>query len=198
MEQRCGGGQEAARMADSRRIYLSHLVAELRHLRIHRRATKLSARTRAVKLAADLSLAMTGRGRSAWRQAIVGKYLLRHRETRCQRRVVNSKGNSQGKRKSTSTKARPCNLNAARMNSCRQLPGRDSGLTGIRTLFSRDNYHKEAGGAADSRMQTLRALVPGSEGLDTPIFLKECADYIVALKLQVQVMKELADCLQCL
>lgn len=181
-------------MAGFRRIYLSHLVAVLRRSRIHRCATKISVRTRAVKLAADLSLAMTGRGRSVWRQAILRKYLLRHRKTRCQRPVVNSRGNSQGKRKSTSTKARPCNQNTARRNSCRQLPGRDSGVRGTTTLFSRDNCDNEAEGTADSRMQTLRALVPGSQGLDTPIFLKECADYIVALKMQVQAMKELADC----
>jgi hypothetical protein len=45
-----------------------------------------------------------------------------------------------------------------------------------------------------SRMQTLRLLVPGSRGLDTPVFLKEVADYTVALKMQVQAMQALADC----
>jgi hypothetical protein len=43
-------------------------------------------------------------------------------------------------------------------------------------------------------MQTLRLLVPGSLGLDTPVFLKEAADYISALKKQVQTMQALADC----
>jgi hypothetical protein len=43
-------------------------------------------------------------------------------------------------------------------------------------------------------MQALRLLVPGSRRLDTPVFLKEAADYIVALKMQVQAMQALADC----
>lgn len=183
-------------MAGFRHIYLNHLVAVLRRLRIHRHATKLPARTPAVRLAADLSLAMTARGRSAWRQAILRKYLLRHRKTRGQGLVVNSRGrgDSHGKRKSASTKGRPCKLNAARRNSCRRLPGRDSGVTEITSLFSRDNCDKGGEGTVDSRMQTLKALVPGSQRMDTLIFLKECADYIVALKMQVRAMKSLADC----
>jgi len=45
-----------------------------------------------------------------------------------------------------------------------------------------------------SRMETLRLLVPGSRGLDTADFLKEAADYTMALKMQVQAMQALADC----
>jgi hypothetical protein len=42
-------------------------------------------------------------------------------------------------------------------------------------------------------MKTLRTLVPGNRTLDPPVFLKETADYIVALKMQVQAMQALAD-----
>jgi hypothetical protein len=40
-------------------------------------------------------------------------------------------------------------------------------------------------------MQTLRELIPGSRRLDTPVFLDEVTDYIMALKMQVQAMQAL-------
>jgi hypothetical protein len=101
---------------------------------------------------------------------------------------------SLGKRKSVSVKARPCKPNADRDISGRQLPGVEYRITGTASRWSRGNCDEEAGASVISRMQILRAIVPGSRGLDTPIFLKEVAKYIVALKMQVQTMQELADC----
>ncbi|GLJ31626.1 hypothetical protein SUGI_0635040 [Cryptomeria japonica] len=47
----------------------------------------------------------------------------------------------------------------------------------------------------ERRFETLRTLVPGSHGLDTPILLKKAADYITALKMQVEAMQTLAKLL---
>lgn len=190
MERRYGRGLLGARRANFQWIYLGHLLTSLRRGRFDQRATRLSARCRAVKWAVDLSLAMTARGKTAWSRAIVRKCLFRLKISHCQRLVVHSRGNSQGKRKLVSAKARPCKTNAASQNSGRQSPGPDSRLTQTKSSFSRDNGR----GTVDSRMQILRALVPGSRGLDTPIFLKETADYIEALNMQVQAMQALADC----
>ncbi|GLJ31625.1 hypothetical protein SUGI_0635020 [Cryptomeria japonica] len=44
--------------------------------------------------------------------------------------------------------------------------------------------------------ETLRTLVPGSFGLDTPIFLEKAADYITALKMQVEAMQTLVNLLE--
>jgi len=94
-----------------------------------------------------------------------------------------------------SAKARPCKQKSGCCNSYRELPGAESGLMETASIRSRDKCDEEARGRNEaSRMQTLRALVPGSLQLDTPVFLKETADYIVALKMQVQAMQALADC----
>jgi len=39
----------------------------------------------------------------------------------------------------------------------------------------------------------LQSLVPGGRGLDTPTLLQEVADYIQALKMQVDTMQTLAN-----
>lgn len=193
MEQAGGRGEEAVWKASFQRIYLKNLVAVLRRRRMDQRSTRLWARSRTVKSAADLSLAMTVRGRTSWRRAIFAKYLFRVRNSRCHRRVVKPRGNSQGKSRSVSVETRPCKPNPA-SDSGRKVPGTEFGLMGTTGLPSRDDCDEEAGCAVGSRMQALRLLVPGSRRLDTPVFLKEAADYIVALKMQVQAMQALADC----
>lgn len=193
MEQPSAGGQEAPWRAGFQRKYLSRLVAMLRRRKIDQRATRVSARSRAVKLAADLSLAMTVRSRTAWRRAIFGKYFYRFKKTRCQRRRVKSRGNPEEKRRSVSVKARPCKPNAVFDRSYKKLPGAEYGLMWATSIRSCDNCDEESRGTLDSGMETLRALVPGSALLDTPVFLKEAADYIVALEMQVQAMQALAD-----
>lgn len=194
MEQHSRCGQERAWSAGFQRKYSRRLLAILRRRRIHQRVTRLSARSVALKFALDVSLAMTARGRNAWRRAILRSYPFRLQKTRWQRRVVNSRVNSLGKRMLVSVKARPCEHNADRDISGRQLAREESRITRAANLRSRDNFDEQSGGSVASRMQTLRAIVPGSRGLDTPLFLKEAADYIVALKMQVQAMQALADC----
>lgn len=45
----------------------------------------------------------------------------------------------------------------------------------------------------DARIKMLQSLVPGGRGLDTPTLLQEVADYIQALKMQVDTMQTLAN-----
>nr|ABR17607.1 unknown [Picea sitchensis] len=163
MEQHFGRRQEPTWRTDFQRKYLRRLVAMLRRGRIDQRATSLSARSRALKAAADLSLAMTTRGRTAWRCAILRKYLFRLHKSGFQRRVVNSRMDCLGKRKSVSVKARPCKPNADRDISGRQLPGVEYRITGTASRWSRGNCDEEAGRSVISRMQILRAIVPEAE-----------------------------------
>lgn len=179
-----GGGQQAAWRARFRQKYLSRLVAMLRRRKIER-TTSLSTRSRTVKFAADLSLATTSGGRTAWSRAILGKYLCRLKKSRCQLRLVKSRENLHGLRRSASAKSGPCITTPV----CKKF---DKRLLGTGSRMGHNS--EEAGGTVASRMQILRLLVPGSRGLETPVFLKEAADYIVALKMQVQAMQILADC----
>lgn len=185
MEQQSGLGQEPAWRAGFQKKYLSRLVAILRRGRIER-TTSISARSRTVKFAADLSLAMTSRGKTAWSRAIIRKCLFRLKKSRCLLQGVKSVGNFGGLSRSAYAKSRPCKTNAV----CKKFSSR------LMRTASRTEHHckEEAEGTVASRMQTLRLLVPGSHGLDTPVFLKDAADYIVALRMQVQAMQALEDC----
>lgn len=180
-----GCGQEVEWRAGFQQKYLSRLVAMLRRRKIER-AISLSTGSRAVKLAADLSLARTSGGRTAWSRAILGKYLCRFKKSCCHLRVVKSRRNLKGIRRSASARGRQCKTSPVCKKFARQL---------LRTAsMTADNRDKEAGDNLASRLQTLRLLVPGSRQLDTPVLLEEAADYIVALKMQVQAMKALSDC----
>lgn len=182
MEQLSGGGREAAWMLDFQRKYLSHLAAVLRRRKIEC-VTSVLVRSEAVKLAADLSLAMTVKGRSKWSRAILAKNIFRLKKIRCQSLFT---VRSHRIRRSASDKSKPC-----KTTTVSKKFGRRQLRKGSRTGH---NFKEEAGSTMASRMQTLRSLVPGGSGLETPVLLKEATDYIVALKMQVQALQAITDC----
>eukprot|EP01018_Ginkgo_biloba_P000898 Gb_36101 [translate_table: standard] len=47
--------------------------------------------------------------------------------------------------------------------------------------------------ALDSRIQTLKALTPGGSDMETDVLLEELGNYIMSLKLQVQILHHLTD-----
>ena len=188
MEECYGGGQgggEGRCTAVFQGKYLSCLMAVMRRGRIER-ATSVSVRTRAVKLAADLSLICmsTARRRTQWSRAILGKYLFKLNKVRCQSRLFKWSANSHGRRISASSKTTRCKKIVSRL----MLGALSRSGTGI--LSQCDEQRRRT---VVSRMQTFRLLIPGSRRLDTPVFLEEAADYIIALKMQVQAMQALAD-----
>lgn len=187
MERRSGSCQKASWRAAFQRKYLRQLAAVLRQKRIEP-ATSVLARSRAVKVAADLSLAITTRGRTAWSRAILRKCLFRLNKSRCQRRSVD-KSRRNSPRSASAENSRPCKSSFVSRKSVRRVFGVAS-RSGT-SIPSHGNEETE--GTVASRMKTLRTLVPGNRTLDPPVFLKETADYIVALKMQVQAMQALAD-----
>jgi len=181
MERSSASEQKEAWRAGFRRKYIRKFVAVLRTGRIER-VTSVLARSRAVKLAADLSLALTARRRNTWSQAILRKYLFRLNKSHCQRRSV-PKSTMNSQRSASPKNTRLCKTIFAGKKPVRQLFG----------VASRSGASEESEGTVASRMQTLRALVPGNGLTDPPVFLKEAADYIEALKMQVQAMQALTD-----
>lgn len=172
MEKRHGRGRDVLWSAILQRKCLSRLVGRRRI----QTSINASVGIRSVKLAMDPSLAMASSGRKAWSRAIVGKYLSKQQKPRCQLRVLKSRWNVHGTRRLAfpETRQSRTGLKLASKTGC--------------------NCEVEAGRTVASRMQTLRLLVPGSRGLDTPDLLKETADYISVLKKLVQAMQLLADC----
>jgi len=130
---------EAACRAGFQRKYLSRFADLLCRGRIEC-ATTVLARSRAVKLAADLSLAMTAKGRTRWSRAMMAKYIFRLRKTRCKPQGVKS----HGKRRSALDKTSPCKPTVACRRSVRcLLSASSSGWSRLRLCH---NCVEEAGG----------------------------------------------------
>lgn len=182
MEQFSGGGREAAWRVGFQREYLSRLAALLRRRKIEW-ASSVPVRSEAVKLAADLALAMTVKGRSTWSRAILAKNIFWLKKIRCE---TLDAVRSNRIRRSASDKRRPCKTTDVSKKFGRRLL-RKASRTGHKSK-------EEAGSTMASRMQTLRSLVPGGGRLETSVLLREATDYIVALKMQVEALHALADC----
>eukprot|EP01018_Ginkgo_biloba_P005716 Gb_01289 [translate_table: standard] len=226
MEQRSSDGSQPAEWtAGSRRNYLKCLVAALRQIPERSRTEKnmsITGRSRAVKFAADLSLAMTARG-TTWSRSILAqsrknspnfidfvhtcrpriwskkpKSISIHKiSRRCKasdewRRsflrirgdfhsISRSGGSNAKMLLKTSPRAR--RLNVSSKKSVRRL---------LRAV-SRSSKRRAEIRTVDSRLKTLKRLVPGGRAMDTPVLLQEVADYILALKLQVETMQTLAN-----
>ncbi|GLJ31628.1 hypothetical protein SUGI_0635190 [Cryptomeria japonica] len=178
------GRSEPAWRSGFQQKYLSRLITELRRRRFERGSSSVWGGVRAVKSAADVSLAMVARGRTAWSRATIfaraGNRSL-HRVSRRRRNHV-SKSNFHLHLRSLMRSAyRPWNAFSSKMNSVRRL----------RRSSPRSRGDEEE--SVQSRIKTLRTLVPGSRRLDTPLLLEEVADYIMALKMQVQSMQALTS-----
>lgn len=184
MEKPSGGEKKAAWRTCLQRKYTRQLISVLRRRRIERETSGL-ARSRTVKLAADLSLAMMARGRTAWSRAILQKCLFRLNNSRCQRRpVLKSRMNSG--RSVSAKNSRPYKTAYGGKKFVKRLFGAPSPTV-------RSHGSEPARSTVASRVQTLRELVPGSRGLDLPVFLQETGDYIEALQMQVRAMQALTD-----
>lgn len=184
MEKPSRDEQKAAWRASFQRKYTRQLIAVLRRRRIER-ATSGLARSRTVKLAADLSLAMMARGRTSWSRAILQKCLFRLNNSRCQRRSV--------------LKSRMNSARSASAKISRPYKTAFGGKKFVKRLFGASSPTVQSHGSEParrtvaSRLQTLRELVPGSRGLELPVFLQETGDYIEALQMQVRAMQALTD-----
>ncbi|GLJ31624.1 hypothetical protein SUGI_0634890 [Cryptomeria japonica] len=166
--------------------YLSRFVAELQRRRVERRPSS-------VKSAADLSLAMAVRGRTAWSRAIIFASASRkaNRSTRAWRILKNRRNfhsRLKSLRKSTANACKStafCSKQTLAKRPCKP----EACSTSSQSLGEEEQ-------SVELRIETLRTLVPGSRGLDTPILLEEVAEYIMALKIQVESMQALANHLE--
>lgn len=212
-----------------RKDYLNRFLNLLRRLRDRRPPIKeedkndVVGRSRAVRVAADLSLAMTARG-ATWSRNILsqsrkmspnfidfirtyrsknGKQIsmkrlsrpkardrwrtsfLRMRRTLYSLRRRLQPSGSKRVLDKTMPRKRVSKLNTWSKKSMRIL------LRGV----SRDerSKHQEETRTWDARIKMLQSLVPGGRGMDTPVLLQEVADYILALKMQVDTMETLAN-----
>jgi hypothetical protein len=188
-----------------RRIYRRRLLSALRRIdglgRDKKGQLNLVKRTRRIKLAADLCLALTSHG-TAWSQALIKKHTSQlKRDKRLVKEIM-------GKKRFNDV----IKIERNAYYSQHQQEG-SHGLTGVmrkymkaRMITSRNTIHKIIHRknavnipvrpsayklALNERTRQLKKLIPGGESMNSSSLLREAADYIVSLRTQVQVMHSL-------
>jgi len=208
-----------------RKDYLNRLLTLLRRLPDRRpigEEDKNDAlgRSRAVRVAADLSLAMTARG-ATWSRNILSQSRKMSPNFIDFIRTYRPKNGKISMKRLSRPKARDrWRTSFLRMRrtlySLRRQPSgsrRVVGKTVPRKCVSKLNAwskksmrillrgvsraerskRQEETRTWDARIKMLQSLVPGGRGMDTPTLLQEVGDYILALKMQVDTMQTLAN-----
>lgn len=152
--------------ATQERIYGQKLLQALRSLRSTKQAQpqplKMMARSRAIKDAADLALALTAKGQNRWSRAIL--------LSQWQKRKLWLKAGGKMRRRTWVGK-----------------PG-----SGRWRKSPRLRPRSGSGEKVREKLRVLSRLVPGGPRLSAPTLLEEAADYVAALEMQVKAMRTLA------
>lgn len=164
-------------------------------------------RVRRIRIAADLSLALTS-NRTAWGRALVTKYISQLKTDRCLVKGI------MGKKRFNDVMR--MHRHADNSNNRLLFMGQEGplGLAGrmkknmkaslpiSRFIIRRSIHRKNAVNipvrasayklVLNDRTRQLQRLIPGGESMNSSCLLREAADYIVSLRAQVQVMHCLA------
>lgn len=185
-----------------RGLYTRRLLGALRRISGLSKHKEDLTLVRRIKIAADLSLALTS-NRTAWGRALVIKYISQLKRDRClvkgimgkkrfndvmrmQRHADNSKNRHEG----------PLGL-VHRMKRYMKAPIPMSRFIVRRSIHRKNSVNIPVRVSAyklalNDRTRQLQRLIPGGESMSSSCLLTEAADYIVSLRAQVQVMHCLA------
>lgn len=149
------------------------------------KGVSLAKRRRRIKLAADISLALTCNG-TLWSHALIARIskIDKHRSllhSIISRRKLRDMIMEQNKR---TQKQKPSLSGSRRAMKLRYMK------TPRRCNMA--SSYEVARSLVSQRTKQLKSLIPGGESMDNLSLLKEAADYIVSLRTQVEVMKSLA------
>lgn len=163
-------------------LYLKRLLRAFDRLK--RRSSDIKSSSCNIKFAADVSLALAASPRAAWRHGLMNKISCDEKNRRILRRILGRKrfrGIMAERARSQLWKR--LYMIRRRLLSCRWSAKRFEPVPAsvvARRLVGR-------------RMKHLQRLIPGAKSMDTCCLLRETADYIVALKTQVQVLQSLVN-----
>jgi len=181
-----------------RGIYRRRLLSALRKInglgRDKRGKLNLMNQTRRIKLAADLSLALTSHG-TAWSRALIKKHIsLLKTDKRLVKEIMGNAYYSQHQLKFKQHEG--FHGLTGRMKKYMKAP-----MIMTRNIIQRIIHRKNAVNipvrpsaykiALNERTRQLKKLIPGGESMNNSSLLREAADYIVSLRTQVQVMHAL-------
>jgi hypothetical protein len=135
--------------------------------------TCLRERRDAVRLSSDVAMALASSARptAAWARGLVARHAAEGRNEALMRRIMG---------------AAAYETAAARRSGGKKEARRRRVLRRSRRVLSAGSRKRTA---AAARMQVLRALVPGADGLRGSSLLTEALDYVACLKTQVELMQ---------
>lgn len=180
-------------MRSLREVYLWRLIRALNSLEIN----SLRA-TRDIRVAADVSLALTAPKGSIWSRALLANISKHEKNRDILQKIAGKKKYMRALQRNHELPLYVC-LGSVLPKSRESVVEksrliRRSALT-HRKLASTVHISPSriARKIVQKRTKILQSLVPGGRSMDISCLLKETADYIISLKAQVQVMQFLAD-----
>jgi len=193
-----------------RGIYRRRLLWALRKIdgpgRDKKEEMNLVKRTRRIKLAADLCLALTSHG-TAWSQALIKKHISQlKRDKRLVKEIMGKKRFIDVIREKRNPYYSQHQLMFMQNEGSNGLTGRMKKYMKAPMIMSRNIIHRIIHRmntvnipvrpsayrlALNEKMRQLKKLIPGGESMNGSCLLRETADYIVSLRTQVQVMHSL-------
>lgn len=188
-----------------RGIYRRRLLSALRKIdglgKDKKAELNLLKRSRRIKLAADLSLALTSHG-TAWSQALIKNHMSQSkRDKRLVKEIMGNKRFNEVIRIKRNAYYSQHPLMLMQHEGSHGLTGRMKKYMKVHMRMSRNIIHRKNPVKPsayklelDEKTRQLKKLIPGGESMNSSCLLREAADYIASLKTQVQVMHSLTYC----
>ncbi|XP_057787781.1 transcription factor IBH1-like 1 [Salvia miltiorrhiza] len=159
-----------------KREFVKKWIKGLQICRNRKKDWTILERKNAIKLSADVAMAATRKAGTQWRRALLCDVVSQNPTNKA---VVEKLLG----RKLQNSRVRSCSRRIVRQSRiC-------SGKAGTRVVPKSSSIARRL---VKNRSRTLRKLVPGGEEMDGVSLLQETLDYIVSLRLQVDVMRRLA------
>uniref|UniRef100_A0A1D1XL66 Transcription factor bHLH147 n=1 Tax=Anthurium amnicola TaxID=1678845 RepID=A0A1D1XL66_9ARAE len=170
--------------------FLRHMLVGLRQGGASSGSTSILERKRAVKLTADMAMAVA-RGSRRWSRALVADLSRQDKTKALARCIMGEQFERLSSPHPTDCRASTCKKILRRSfrvrSKIRKRPPAPRRAAASASLLAKRMVKK--------RTQVLKRLVPGGESLDDLSLLEETRDYIVCLRAQVDLMQRLTNAL---
>lgn len=187
-----------------KQLYLKRLIKALNGLKKPSNSSchgdeddKVSCSSRNIKLAADVSLAMTA-NQAAWGQALMNILSSNEENRPTLKKIL-------GPKKFQAIMAKKVRHQSLLVlqSRLRRAHMQKQKSSKPKTLLSHRSFYSERSDSSSSsssrshlvkrRTKQLQGMVPGGNSMDTSSLLRETADYIISLKTQVEVLHSLVN-----
>ncbi|GLJ28865.1 hypothetical protein SUGI_0568940 [Cryptomeria japonica] len=186
-----------------RQKYMARLLGALSSIdRIsNKKELSLLKRRKRIKLAADISLALTSNG-SLWSHALISKISKLNKDKSLLQRIIGKRTVRNMKNTQFCSGTHMQKLMAGRRRAMKRSFMKRRNMNMIKAMADiktcpmevrRPSPYQLARSLVSQRTKLLKRLIPGGESMDSCCLLREAADYIISLRTQVEVMQSLAN-----